>query len=152
MLSVETEIHDEGDCRTVINVTSSRGDLIRSIFKRDDGKVWREWTYEYDAEGRCLAGVVMDGEHNVLSTIENKYTVGGVLYESVERDAVSDSEIYRVLYTLDSDLKIERVEYFELGVKLGYGIPENKDDEYSLYKYFDENGNEVSHIKTRDEF
>lgn len=152
MLTVETEVHKEGLCRVEISVISARGDLIRRVLKDGEGEVVREWTYEYDPEGRCLSGVVMDGHHRVILTIENNHTSNGALFESVERDPISGAEVYKVSYVLNNKEQVERVDYFEHGVKIGFSKPDDPEDESSLHRYFDECGNEVPYLKIRETF
>src|SRR6218665_907529 len=146
MITVATEQHEDGEFPIEITMTSARGDLIRRIVKNATGEVVREWTYEYDSKGRCLCGVVMDGEHKIRAVIENSYTESGTLLESVEREAVFNVELWRVSYTLDDQFRIERVDYFERGLKIGFSIPDNPDDEFSLNRYFDAHPNQTSHI------
>jgi hypothetical protein len=152
MLTVETDIHDEGACRVEVSVFTTRGDLIRRILKDEEGQVVRDFTYEYDPSGRCLSGIVMDGDHRVILKIENIYTSNGVQLESIERDPVSEDEIYRVSYILNSKENVERVDYFDRGVKIGFSKPDDPLDEYSLHRYFDERGNEVPYLSAGSSF
>ncbi|PTQ67283.1 hypothetical protein [Pseudomonas sp. GV071] len=152
MIRVETEQHGAGEYPIEITITSTRGDLIRRILKNAAGEVFREWTYEYDGEGRCLSGVVMDVDHKVLSVIENTFAQTGALLESEARDPVSNIEIWRVSNTLNERCKIERTDYFAHGLKMGFSIPDNPEDEYSLNRYFNADGNEISHIPSSADY
>lgn len=146
MLRLEQEHFEDESYSSEVRIFSSSDNLVRRALKNNLNEVVLDFTYEYDAQGRCTSGLVLNGKHEVLCTIENFHAASGKYLGSVERSPTG-AEVNRVTYNLNSKEAISSVDFFNRGIKVGYAIPTNPEDEYSAMTYFTSDNQEVSYIE-----
>jgi hypothetical protein len=146
MLRVELEVFESESCSSEVKIFSSDDNLVRRVIRNNRCEVVLDFTYEYDAQGKCTSGLVLNGRQEVVCTLENFYTDSGVYIGSIERDPVG-AEVNRVVYKLSEKETASLVEFFSRGEKVGYAVPVDSEDEYSAMEYFTSDNQKVPYVE-----
>ena len=94
--------------------------MLMRLWLNESGGVLQEIIYEYDSQGRCMSGVVLDGKKEVLGSFEHIYTREYTdQIETVERDA-HGSVLNRIQYVFDLSGRPIKAIFFNREENVGY--------------------------------